>query len=343
MRKFYFYTLCFGVCLLGVLTVFTMRGRKKLPSEPSPISPPQEMAEEVELMKGEFFSDDLAPQDDPEPVREDWIGGLGSKAGRFSPEIRLIIGVGEQLDYLPRSRAVHRLSRRLSADEYIALCAFLRSYVDQQRLPLMEFNALKNDILDALIAQEKLPSDLEGLFETLYTDPYMDPMFRDYVLQRLSLYAERVWGEPPLASFEHQDFIVPFYKRALEDRSGSLAGTALIGMDRLHRRYGFPGEEMIREAVLQVSSDPDCSSLSMLPAFRLAGIYGVEEVLPALRRVLKSNPGTPLTLAIVKTLGEIGSEEDFAYLKTLSEHDVSSVQVSALQAFALIEGRRSGQ
>ncbi len=76
--------------------------------------------------------------------------------------IELITGKTEAKSYRLRINAIHKLDRHLSAKNINQLYNFLDSYfTNQTDLSLLEFNAVKNDILNVLVRQKNIHRDAE--------------------------------------------------------------------------------------------------------------------------------------------------------------------------------------
>lgn len=68
--------------------------------------------------------------------------------------IKLIIGKGGTKNYYVRIRAIHALDKFLRPAEIEALYVFLYDHLEDQKLPNLQFNALKNEIVLKLMDQQ---------------------------------------------------------------------------------------------------------------------------------------------------------------------------------------------
>ena len=108
--------------------------------------------------------------------------------------VKLIAGQTSEKGYAPRITAVHQLGRALGSNDIQALYWFLSTPVSRQgALDSMSFNALKNDVLDALIGQDRMPPGLQQVLVGNVRDKAMDITWRDYCVQHYSIYYETRW------------------------------------------------------------------------------------------------------------------------------------------------------
>ena len=95
-------------------------------------------------------------------------------------------------NYHSRVVAIHKLGRNLSSNEIARLYNFLDSYfTNQNTLTKLQFNAIKNEILNILIRQKKTPPLLLEKIVENYKNERHDIMWRGYCLQHLEQYYHR--------------------------------------------------------------------------------------------------------------------------------------------------------
>jgi hypothetical protein len=262
-----------------------------------------------------------------------------------SDQVRLIAGLTAQKDYSERSVAIGRLGKNLPRADLEGLYAFLRSdpelYPDLDALSL---GALKNDVLDALIAQESLPPDLLTTLLSIYRNPATDLLLRDYCLQHVAPYYERRWPiedagrEKDPARAE----ALQVYDEALGVKH-TLAGTALLGMVRLSERYPEIDKTKLADRCLASALDDNEDVSTRITATGLCAALGQTNVLPVARVLAQTGEPIPLRLAAVNAIASVGTVEDLELLESLAAGSDGSVKNAALSALAKLKRAASSR
>jgi HEAT repeat protein len=134
--------------------------------------------------------------------------------------------------------------------------------------------------------------------------------------------------------------------QALDERSETLAGTSLIGLELLSRTH----EEFDRPAIvaksLEIASDESASPSCRLTALRLAsltsgepGAGGGELAANTARTLAQTGETVLLRSAAIVTLGETGTAEDRELLETFTFSDNKQIAAAALMALKKMELR----
>ena len=185
--------------------------------------------------------------------------------------IREIIGRDRASDYLHRSRAVNLLQRPLREHEMQALFEFLHRPPEQDILPLKEVYALKNDLMDMLVAQPTLHRKLGQHLLAITTDKHQNRVIRDYCLQHLVPYYERKWrSEETRALDPEQEQIDETLARLARDHSSPLAGTALLCWVQLAEQYEHLDLRAVHEASVAIAMNQQANRSSRLTALIVA-------------------------------------------------------------------------
>jgi hypothetical protein len=259
-----------------------------------------------------------------------------------STVIRLIAGQTAEKDYVVRSTAVHALSKDLSRADVEGLYAFLRSHADGHRdLDLLSLDALKNDVLQALIGQEALPPDLLTAMAAMYRDATLDVMWRDYCLQHVAQYYERRWQPQDASRLEDPDRkeAMRIYEEALASRGEGLEGTGMIGLERLSERYSEIDRARLSKEALEAAQDERRDLATRVTAMGICGLMGKAEVLPTARILAQTGENTTLRLAAIGTIGLIGTEEDLELMQSLEAGGDEASRKAAKAAVKRLQGR----
>lgn len=250
------------------------------------------------------------------------------------------------LPFAARAQIVQKLGRDLSADDVTALRNFLNiSASDYPNLKPIALNSLKNDILDVLLDQRQLPEGLGKQIADMFSNPSADYMWREYCLQYMAPYVERQIkdgvvqkaGQDDLKQVEMTAVTGALFS-ALDARKEDLAGTALLGLDRLSKKHEqFDRTEVLSKA-LEIAGDKQASARCRLTAMRVASAGGVKDILPTARELAQNGGTVLLRGAAITTLGDFGAPEDMELLKTLASS--SNRQIAAAAQAAL---KKSGK
>ncbi len=208
-------------------------------------------------------------------------------------------------------------SRVLGADALNAALVELRGPVPTAVHPL-SFNARKNDILGALLDQASLPPSLGPAMLAMYADPDMDATWRDYVVQHFPMYWDARWpeGSDPTADAFFSDFMATYWQAA-EDTEGTIAGTALLGLERLSRTRPEVDVSRVAELALRVALDPDASEFSRISAIQVAARAGAPGALALLRETLGGPSSLMMRISAIAGLGHVGDSQDLYWLQAL--------------------------
>lgn len=236
--------------------------------------------------------------------------------------------IDNQAAYRDRLIAIRSLGNDLSQEEGNALLDFLYRNADAQSdLDPLAFNAIKNDVLDALIRTKPMPEGLGAAMIEMYRDLSMDATWRDYCVQHFALYYDEKWppgspageAEPSDEAEPEQARILDAFAAAMEERGGTIAGTALIGLAHLaagHARQVPPAR--VAAHALAVANDASAGEAARLTALQVCVQTGARGALPAARLLAQTGESVATRLSAVATLGEIGEEQDRELLRSLA-------------------------
>jgi len=172
------------------------------------------------------------------------------------------------LPFAARAQIVQKLGRDLSADDVTALRNFLNiSASDYPNLKPIALNSLKNDILDVLLDQRQLPDGLGKQIADMFSSPSADYMWREYCLQYMAPYVERQIKDGVVQKAGQDDpkqvemtAVTGALFSALDDRKEDLAGTALLGLDRLSKKHEQFNRTEVLSKALEIAGDKQASA-----------------------------------------------------------------------------------
>jgi len=260
-----------------------------------------------------------------------------ASAGDFAPvalpvakpgiprRLELILGMGEETRYRPRIRAVHALGRQLSEQEVAALLWFLHRKKGDDPLPLEYLNPIKNDIVNALLRQERPPRELGAHLIAMFRDGEQDAVWRDYCVQFLGVWYPRV-GSP-----SERAEIRKVFDEALgvsgSDRPGpkgepdhrprsvrATVGTALIALSNLVDEPDIDRDEVGRKACA-VACDSDAGNAARISAFGVCARLGCRDCLGEARKLAAGPGSATLRMSCIAAIGALGNRSDLPLLE----------------------------
>ena len=213
-----------------------------------------------------------------------------------------------------RIDAIHGLPSNLSERHVAAFHAFLRSPLGGQPLGDLDFNALKNELVFALMRQKLGGGRLAELLAEMSLDGAVDMTWRDYCVQFLGKYY------PSAPHGKGREAMGDALWRTLADGRGSrLAGSAALQLADL-AEAGLPGFPRLRVAAacLAALKDPACHRESQLTLVQTLSRLRASEALPEFRRLADAVDRPLVRMAAVAAIGDNGTSADRALLQELA-------------------------
>ncbi|OGV70310.1 MAG: hypothetical protein A3K19_09310 [Lentisphaerae bacterium RIFOXYB12_FULL_65_16] len=288
-----------------------------------------------------------APRPAPAPKCDALLHPALPPAESLSDDIRLILGLTQGAGYDERIRAAHRLGKELGVDELQALYWFLLRK-DAGAAGSLEHNALRNDVLAALLKQAAGPPyGLGELMLAIYRDSDQDPVWRGYVVQYFAPFYEAQWPgarQDPEPGAELRAAMEAACWDAVDSPRSCVAGAALIGVERLSRRYPDMQRDRIGTAALSLAANPDTSIQTRVTAIQICGATGNVAALPAAVAVAQdSGVSLPLRLAAIAAIGALGAQEHRSILTAFTAPDAEGQGTPAAPSAAGRAGTDNGR
>ena len=220
-------------------------------------------------------------------------------------EIKLIIGETKEQNYSPRVKAIHALPANLSEDQIQACYHFLYKKIETQKLPDLQFNALKNELVFVLMRQKKKPTELAGHLVKMYKDKSFDTTWRDYCVQFFGK-----WYPNAPDNQGRKDMAAGLWDALQHERGNRIAGGASAQL----------------------------CFLSRLPLMHTCALLGNEKVLPIARKYAQK--GSPMMRAsAIGVIGIVGTKDDIKMLEELASARDIRLQRPAKVAIDKIKSR----
>ena len=222
--------------------------------------------------------------------------------------------------------------------------ADLYRFLGQRDYPGLEgdsLNAVKNQVMDALLRQQVTPEGLGAMFAALALDAGNNEQLRNFSLQHFEPYLKVLSNRGQLNGSAEADAVREAYWRALGESQNSLAGVALLGMERASAFDPAIDRAQVLHTAVRYAADASCDLRTRVSATQVCGVMGDASALPAVR-ALASSPEQPLTLrlAAIHALGTLGSgEADMKVLQDAGKGVDHYVSKAAARALARLKGQ----
>ncbi len=217
-----------------------------------------------------------------------------------------VLGATE-VSYPARLEAVKSLSKSLSSEEITSLYAFLgRKAADDPSRP-GELDAIKNDVVNQLKAQDRFPQELPGHLMSMYTDRSHGNVWRDYCIQHLGDSVLEIRDETG------REKAIRVLWSAVDERQGSIPGTGLIALFNLCGQGDVDRARVATKALSMVRS-PEYGEPAKITALQICACLGEVGVLPDARKLVADGP-IPVRTSAIACLGVLGDQSDLVLLQ----------------------------
>ena len=227
---------------------------------------------------------------------------LSFRAAGFPANLSNILDGSGNTPYVQRIKAVHQLGRELPKEQIDAIYVFLHRKLNEEKLPSLEFNAIKNELVIAVMQQRNYPAELANNLIEMYYDKSFDKCWRDYCVQFLGQWY------PKINSDSERERTRKLFYDALVEKDG-IAGTSLIAMSRLTEYPGLDRERVSDEAVKLVL-DGKSADIVKISALQVAANLKNKNIIPAARNILRDSKNVPLMMSAMAALGTMGLETE---------------------------------
>ena len=257
--------------------------------------------------------------------------------------IELITCKTEAKSYRPRINAIHKLDQHLSQKSINSLYNFLDSYfTNQTDLSLLEFNAVKNDILNVLVRQKNIPAELGQKLVENYNNIQHDIVWRSYCLQHLRPYYDRKWRgnlktQSNKSEISEPEKIRQTLLQAANGTNSILVGTSLKSLERLSQKHSEFDKQKIADFAFEIVKNDIANAELKTTAVSVCGKLGKKEVLPFAKQFAEQSGHLPLRSTSISVIGKLGSPADIKFLKKFTENKNIPIRAAAQTAIQNIE------
>jgi hypothetical protein len=240
-------------------------------------------------------------------------------------------------DIRDRLEAVQEVGHDLDRSEVQICYWFLKNHPGSQEKNPAGLRTLKNNLINTLKSQKLPPVGLTETLIDIFHDRGQDFVMRDYAIQHLASWGTRQRTDSPDAAEQIQKTI----REALWQKS-SIAGTALLGMQRLSKIDTNLNSEIDRNAVRLVTSS-DTGPAARITAIQVCAERGLDSVLPQIEKIAAARGQTASQISAIAALAKLGKQDDVTLLQKLArEKDpaLSPAIASAMKSLTHTLARR---
>ena len=263
------------------------------------------------------------------------IGGLSLLAlSVFAADpsvLAKVLGTAE-VSYPARIAAARALSRTLANEDITALYGFLdRKAADDPSQP-GELDAIKNDVVNQLKAQNRFPLELPGRLMAMYGDRSHDEVWRDYCIQHLGDIVPEIRDEAG------REKAIRVLWSATDERQGSIPGTGLIALFNLCGGKGVDRAQVAAKALAMVK-DPGYGEPAKITALQIGAKLGEKTILP-LARQLAQKATISLRVSAMACVGTLGNASDLDWLREYENATDIRLKTSSQAAVKQLRARK---
>jgi len=256
---------------------------------------------------------------------------------RLNPwsDIQLIMDT--QADFHKRLDAIGRLPAKLTDADWRALRNFLLKPDPSDNDQLGQ--VVKNSLMDKFCEMHPTPSGLNTVFAQMGKDAKQDEVVRDYAYQHLATFDEELAAQNGQAIAKEEQTDQKALWNALFETSDSIAGTALIGLQRLSQAGEQVNSNQLSGMALEMANDPNAGELTLITAYQVCAQREVQQALPTIEAAAQSSETISVQISAIGALGTMGGANDIPLLQNLLQGNDERLTLPAQTAINRIEQR----
>ena len=191
--------------------------------------------------------------------------------------------------------------------------------------------SLVNEMLRCLKSGEHLQGNYENVLVGIYRDTNQDAVIRDYSIQFLGEYYE---------SAKDKALVESVLWDAAREKQGTIAGTALLALNRLSKTFDQIDRDQLRNETLKIASDDSYGQAARMTALRLCGMQQTARAISVAQQILRKSDCVSLRIAAAATLGDLRAAESISLLKSISGSLDDPARYAAQNALRKIMNRQ---
>jgi len=237
----------------------------------------------------------------------------------LSANVRSVVGLDANKGFAYRTAALQTLGVNMPRGDIEGIYAFLSARYEDHKteMDLLEFESVRNDALDLLLRQAQLPPDLVTNLVAIFHDREQNEVWRDYSVQHFEPYCQAKWKETAIPPTDPDWIAISnAYFEAVTETDSTIAGTALLGMERLSSAQSVISRDTVGQLAVTLANDEKCGEPARITALRICGQLKKIEILPTARFLSQTADTISLQIAAIATLGDLGDASDREYLES---------------------------
>ena len=236
---------------------------------------------------------------------------ISKNIAKLNSDAEVVIARTPDTTYVSRIKATHHLGGHLGAAEITELYAFLhRQPAADPLINNLEFNAVKNEVVVAIMDQTRYPAELTQQLAEMYHDKTLGITWRDYCIQFLGQWY------PKVNTDKEKDLIVKTITAAFQEKNNGIAGTALISASKLVDKSEFKRDQ-VSTIAQALAEDCKADHITRVPALQISAKLGNPQAIITARDIIANHPEVPvmLKMSALAVLGMNGNSSDMETLK----------------------------
>jgi hypothetical protein len=289
--------------------------------------------------KQSVISSSVKIQNVPFLATERTVSATPPKITPTPPRLRVVFGLGNEL--LPnRCRAIDAVTSPLTPEETAAIYEYLHGGGERGDVNPVWEHVIKNNLMGLLMRQAAAPTNLLQEMCGLYQDRSQDSVTRDYavqfVIQTCLRDSNRLAAGQPAAR--------ETLWAATSETNSSIAGTALLGLNRLAAVDPAIDPKRLDQTALNLAMDPKIGNLTRITALQVCAQRHLVAALPTVVKFARRGDSIAVKAAAIAALGDLGSESEHKLLQTLHEENDPALSAAVSSALHRLEKKlASGQ
>ena len=285
---------------------------------------------------------------------------VGVKTSTLTPSWSAVQKIVDQnTSPMERQKAIRSLAGHMTDLDWEVLEPFLLRPDGLDKVQTGQ--VIKNELMDVLCAMNPPPASLGDDLIKIYRDRQQGEVIRDYAVQHLSAYYEQISTQPNSApaqspvptlglfsqhqaspnSVSAQASIQAALWEAVQEPDGSIAGTALLALERLSQEYPEFDQGKIAATALQMVNDTQAGELTHITAYQVCGQLANTDALPAILSAAQNGETISVRMSAIGTLGSLGGVDQIPFLNEVLAGTEDRLKLAAQHALDQINARQN--
>ena len=204
--------------------------------------------------------------------------------------------------------------------------------------------SIKNSVMNLLARQAHPPQPWDQVLQGILQDDDQHAVIRDYALQHLFEYYEAALRGSPVARLDpgRRTALRALFWAALERKSESLAGTALVGLFHLSAAEPAIDRPRVLGQALGLLEAANSGDLARITAFQVCAQAADSRALTPAISAAEAASTLPLRVAAIAVVGATGGAAELPLLKRLQNEPNPSLRAAVAAAIRNVESRIQG-